>query len=296
MALTDKLAAIADAIRTKTGKVERMTLTEMPDEISAIETGGDTEIEDALLTNGLLTSYTNSRITTLRPYALANMTTLKSVNLPNVTTYSNYAFYYCTALERFDTEKSISNAPYYLFEGCTALTSINMPLLTKIGQKFAYNCTSLVSVNLPSATSTIGILPFGNCTSLESISLPKLTNVGTQCFLNCIKLVNIDIPCATIIDQGGFQGCTALTYLDLPAVAQIKATAFKGSSLTTLILRNESLGTLANTSAFDSTPIASGTGDVYVPDELVESYKVATNWATYADQIKPLSELEEETE
>lgn len=46
------------------------------------------------------------------------------------------------------------------------------------------------------------------------------------------------------------------------------------------------------TNAFTGTKIASGTGYVYVPDELVEEYKVATNWSTFANQIKPLSELE----
>ena len=34
-------------------------------------------------------------------------------------------------------------------------------------------------------------------------------------------------------------------------------------------------------------------GYIYVPDSLVENYKSATNWSTYATQIKPLSELEE---
>lgn len=39
MALTDKLTAIANAIRAKTGKAESMTLAEMPTEIGSIETG-----------------------------------------------------------------------------------------------------------------------------------------------------------------------------------------------------------------------------------------------------------------
>ena len=50
--------------------------------------------------------------------------------------------------------------------------------------------------------------------------------------------------------------------------------------------------TLANTNAFTNTPIESGTGYIYVLDELVDSYKSATNWSTYAEQIKPISELE----
>ena len=40
MALTDKLTAIADAIREKTGKTERMMLSEMAYEISTIQVGG----------------------------------------------------------------------------------------------------------------------------------------------------------------------------------------------------------------------------------------------------------------
>ena len=40
MALTDKLTAIADAIRDKTGKTDGMTLDQMATEIAGIETGG----------------------------------------------------------------------------------------------------------------------------------------------------------------------------------------------------------------------------------------------------------------
>lgn len=40
MALTDKLTAIANAIRTKTGKTGQLTLDAMPDEIMSIEGGG----------------------------------------------------------------------------------------------------------------------------------------------------------------------------------------------------------------------------------------------------------------
>lgn len=41
MAITDKLKAIADAIRTKTGKTSELTLSEMPDEILSIQTESD---------------------------------------------------------------------------------------------------------------------------------------------------------------------------------------------------------------------------------------------------------------
>lgn len=35
-----------------------------------------------------------------------------------------------------------------------------------------------------------------------------------------------------------------------------------------------------------------GTGKIYVKDELVDAYKAATNWATVADYIRPISEYE----
>lgn len=40
MALTDKLKAIADAIRAKTGNTAPLTLDQMPAEIDGIQTGG----------------------------------------------------------------------------------------------------------------------------------------------------------------------------------------------------------------------------------------------------------------
>ena len=50
MALTDKLNAIGNAIRAKTGKTEKLTLAEMPSEIASIETGGVAEDLNDVLT------------------------------------------------------------------------------------------------------------------------------------------------------------------------------------------------------------------------------------------------------
>ena len=45
--------------------------------------------------------------------------------------------------------------------------------------------------------------------------------------------------------------------------------------------------TLDNSNAFSNVPNSTL---FFVKDELVESYKVATNWTTYAHQIMPMSE------
>ena len=46
-----------------------------------------------------------------------------------------------------------------------------------------------------------------------------------------------------------------------------------------------------NSNDLKGTTIEKGTGYVYVPDDMVDTYKSATNWSTYASQIKGMSEL-----
>lgn len=47
---------------------------------------------------------------------------------------------------------------------------------------------------------------------------------------------------------------------------------------------------LAFVNAFEGTPISVGYGYIYVPADLVDTYKAATNWSRYADQIVSLNE------
>ena len=65
-------------------------------------------------------------------------------------------------------------------------------------------------------------------------------------------------------------------------------------NLKTLIINNPNVFKMTNVNMLNNTPIKSGTGYVYVPDNLVETYKSTTNWSTYATQIKGISELPKE--
>lgn len=97
---------------------------------------------------------------------------------------------------------------------------------------------------------------------------------------------------ANTIGGNAFFGCTALTKVDMTGVsaAQIAANAFSGcTKLTHLIIRSNSVGTLSATSALSGTKIAAGEGAIYVPSALVDTYKSATNWSTYANQIYPIT-------
>ena len=57
-----------------------------------------------------------------------------------------------------------------------------------------------------------------------------------------------------------------------------------------MILRSETMAVLKYTKAFEGTPIESGTGYIYVPAALIDSYKTATNWTQYADQFRAIED------
>lgn len=93
MALTDKLTAIADAIRAKTGKSETMTLDAMPSEIAGI--AGTADI-DALIDGEIteITSYANE----IKPYCFYQCYHLTKADLPVLTSMRGAAFNACYTL------------------------------------------------------------------------------------------------------------------------------------------------------------------------------------------------------
>lgn len=140
----------------------------------------------------------------------------------------------------------------------------------------------------------LGIEVFRNYDSLAVVDFPNVTSTGVNVFYACYALHTVNLPSLISINSNMFAYSSLLKRLDFPSVESISRGAFSGCSrLVTLILRKaDTVCTLENVSALSGTSIAKGTGFVYVPDDLVEQYKAATNWSTYANQIKPISELE----
>ena len=140
----------------------------------------------------------------------------------------------------------------------------------------------------------LGIEVFRNYDSLAIADFPNVTSTGVNVFYACYALHTVNLPSLISINSNAFAYSSLLKRLDFPSVESISGGAFSSCSrLVTLILRKaDAVCTLENVSAFSGTPIAKSTGFVYVPDDLVEQYKAATNWSTYASQIKPISELE----
>ena len=153
------------------------------------------------------------------------------------------------------------------------VVNLSSDKIKKINLSMKNACPSLRTVNLPNVTS-IDTAAFSGCTSLTSIDLPNVISIGNYTFNGCTKLTSIDLPNVTSIDDSVFDSCTSLTKI--------------------IIGTDSDICTLKSTNVFYSTPIASGMGYIYVPDDKVDTYKSATNWSTYASQIKPISELPSE--
>ena len=108
--------------------------------------------------------------------------------------------------------------------------------------------------------------------SLTSINNNRVTSIGANAFRNCATLTTAVFSETTSICSTAFCDCIKLK---------------------TVVLSVNGGVSLSSPSAFSNTPITRGTGYIYVPDDLVESYKTATNWTVYAEQIKGLSQLPE---
>ena len=172
------------------------------------------------------------------------------------------------------------------------ITNFSNDTLTSLGDYTFYRCTKLISVKLNKVIE-LGLSVFNACSSMVSFEAPLLEEFSTQAFYGCHALEAVNLPSVQSVGAQSFRTCKKLARVDLATVTIIGPLAFNGCPLlSALIIRTPALCKLDNISALTNTPIASGTGYIYVPDELVEEYKVATNWSDYVSQIKPLSELE----
>ena len=185
----------------------------------------------------------------------------------------------------------------------TDLTDISLPDCVSIGRYAFRGCTALESVDMPNCESFISSGDgcfFDGASKLQTINVPNLTTIvnGTRAFTDCNSLKEFDAPNLTYmgINQSMFAQCRQIKRINFPKLGAITISARTFANcynLETLILGGE-FKALENTNAFQSTGSSAAEGlRIYVPDDLVGTYKTATNWTAYADKIKPMSELEE---
>lgn len=165
--LDTKLTSVADAIRSKTGKTDKLTLEQMPGEIEGIQAGGD----DSFLleyNNNALTEFSNDEITSLTALQFKGFTALEYVNLPNVTSFNGTdKFNGCSALKTINVPK-LNSLPDRSFDGCSNLTAFAASLNQAVGGDAFRNCSNLIKVDL-GHTAYFWNAVFQGCTSLKTV-------------------------------------------------------------------------------------------------------------------------------
>lgn len=300
--LTDKATLVDNLVEMGVEASNEETFTELVPKVLDISTGSDIEI-----TNASYLFCNNARLNIMD----------ELLDMCKNTTNTSYMFQNSSNLLNFDFSKfktaKIANAAR-MFDGCYNLTSIDFnafdgSYLTNIDRMFN-GCVNLTSIDFSKFISnniTGGMS--GICYNCQNISSIDLSNINTsrvnnmtEAFSGCTNLTNINLKnfdaSKCIYFSYTFQNCTNLHEVDISDIASTHnypttTRMFYNSGISKLIINSTKLFPMSNIDMLQNTPIASGTGYVYVPDNMVETYKSATNWSTYADQIKPISELEE---
>ena len=262
-----KLDALATSISTKSGVATPMTIAQMKAAVDNLACGTITQDADGYLVisgeGDATPRWTADEI------AVRNFT--DSIILTTPLSVAQSAFHGSNIVSVQSNEIIVLNNSYP-FADCKNLTTVNFPNTTNLSGKYAFSgCSSLTTVNMKKADAGGGGWTFRYCTNLETISLP-VSGVSSEAFGYCSKLYAIDLG-GNIVGSNTFINDTLLT---------------------TLILRKNSVCSLANINAFTGTPFASGGtgGTLYVPSALISSYQSATNWSTILgytnNQILPI--------
>ena len=104
-----------------------------------------------------------------------------------------------------------------------------------------------------------------HCSSLESVDLPNLTSAGNNLLSYCSSLESVDLPNLTSLGGSSFSYCDKLKYV---------------------YLRSTTMCTLKG-----GTYLSNSNTCFYVPASLIESYKTASDWSSYADRFKTLESI-----
>ena len=247
-------------------------------------------------------------------YCFASCTSLSDVNIPISIKYiGDGCFINCSSLSEISLPNNLVFLGNYVFERCTKLQSISIPkTVESIGAGCFAECSMLESVNIPESITIINSNCFSGCKLLKSICLPPfLTKIGDSAFARCESLASIVF--SNILEEIGewaFSYCTSIKTIEIPAsVISTGSFCFLScNSLTNAIIHSsaEMQGTFgwceklykvvcdANTvpiiskscspQAFDGTQFNT-IGYLYVPSNLIESYKSDEYWSQWVNIV-----------
>lgn len=269
------------------------------------------------------------QVTSLAESAFNGCTALESIDLSNIETIGNNAFYDCAALFIEDLKTpsltSWGNNSFYGVKirrwsdmgNITSLLSNNSnaanqpygdpaylqsivipPTVTEIPQYAFYKYNALTSVTATwSSITKIQSAAFRECTSLvfDDLRIPNLTTLVANAFYG-VKIKKwsdmgklTELPSAIASSQN-YGDKEYLEEVTIPATCtSIASNSFNGYvNMRAIKVLATSPPTLVSANAFSNT----NSCPIYVPDDSVAAYKVASNWSASSviNRIYPLSQ------
>ena len=254
-------------------------------------------------------------LTSIGNYAFQGTPISGDLNLPNLTSIGSQSFTK-TNIESITSLGNITTIPggndwggtlnsrLGVFFKCLNLKKVILPeTLTTISDASFDGCTALTELRLGNSIQNIGKGAFESVPAQIEISLPNLTSLGRGAFRRSGVTRILNLGSITSLEgtdnwnnYGEFESCPNLELVILSEmITNIGGYVFRWcSKLDTFICKATTPPTLGS-KGFEGSLIASGKGSIYVPDDgtgtIVQAYKTATNWSTYASRIFPISQL-----
>lgn len=183
----EKLVAVGDAVREKTGGTEALTLDELAGAVDGIK--GEDLLAARL--NNSLKIYESAEVLKMGNYAFYACSALESVSCPSCVQIDTATFQNCTSLKQaYFPSCTVMGGT--VFRGCSALEDINFPVLTSTSTYVFAECVQLKKAYFPELVTVSGAA-FQGCSQLESAYLPKANSIGAMCFQNCSSLRDVVI-------------------------------------------------------------------------------------------------------
>ena len=215
-------------------------------------------------------------VTMVGELAFLNCETLREAILPKtVTTIGDGAFYNAAGLERVHIPESVAAIGVQVFQRASSIARITVDpgnvtydsredcnaIIHTATNTLIVGCKNSV---IPNGIKSIGDYAFVFCTDLTEITIPEsVETVGISAFNYCESLTSVSIPnSVTSLGDYAFNGCRDL------------------SSITVYCQTPPGIGR----SCFMNGPSC----PIFVPTELVETYKTAEGWSSYATRILPM--------
>ena len=262
------LQAVADAIREKGGTSDALSFPDgFVNAVGGIQAGTGASSLDQYIRGEITELYSEAE--TIASNVFASSYLLRKVSFP-------YA----------------AKIPDGMFREAKYIKEVNFPSATSVGNN-AFRSSPIETVYAPRVKNVVSE-GFVMCSKLAYVDFwPELESIGGGGFSRCSSLQGeVTLPKLTTMSNSAFEQCSGITKLDFSVLSSsiLSAAFYKCTALESVIFRHGAMLTLANTNAFSETPIASGTGYIYVPSALADAYKTATNWLVYADQIRAIED------